>query len=94
MVNELDNYTIIVRAMLDNLGKSDEESIDKCIENLKLVYPQLTPSDTEAVKKKILAVFSHHLDIGTMITDKKQEPWFMARTKDCFLSVIIVPMSR
>ena len=83
MVNELDNYAGIVRLMLDNMGKSDEESIDKCIGNLKKIYPQLDASDTDAVKKKILATFSHHLDMGTMITDKSQNPWFMARTKDC-----------
>lgn len=69
--------------MLDNLGKSDEESINKCIENLKVIYPQLIESEIETIKKKLLAIFSHHLDMGTMITDNSQEPWFMARTKDC-----------
>ncbi len=83
MTNKLDNYAGIVSLMLENMGKSDEESIDKCIGNLKMIYPQLTPLDIEAVKKRILAIFSHHLDMGTMITDSSQEPWFMARTKDC-----------
>lgn len=83
MGNELDNYAGMVRLMLDNMGKSDEESIDKCISNLKMIYPQLSVSETDSIKKKILAIFSHHLDMGTMITDNSQDPWFMARTKDC-----------
>ena len=83
MRNELDNYAGMVRLMLDTMNKSDEESIDKCIEKLKIIYPQITSSDTETVKKKILSVFSHHLDIGTIITDNSQDPWFMSRTKDC-----------
>ena len=53
------------------------------IGNLKMIYPQLTSDDIDAIKKKILTVFSHHLDMGTMITDNSQEPWFMSRTKDC-----------
>ena len=83
MTNELDIYVGMVRLMLEKTGESGEESIDKCIENLKKIYPQLTHSDIEAVKKKILVIFSHHLDMGTMITDNSQDPWFMARTKDC-----------
>lgn len=83
MGNELDIYIGIVRLMLENVGKSDEESINNCIEDLKKIYPQLTDSDLDNIKKKILTIFSHHLDMGTMITDNSQEPWFMARTKDC-----------
>lgn len=83
MVNKLENYAGIVRLMLDNSGKSDEESIDECIGNIKQIYPQLTSADLEAIKKRVLSTFSHHLDMGTMITDSSQDPWFMGRTKDC-----------
>lgn len=83
MVNELDINVAMVRLILEKMGRSDEESVDEGIEILKKTDPLLTTSDTETIKKKILATFSHHLDMGTMITDNSQNPWFMARTKDC-----------
>lgn len=83
MVNGLDNNVTIVRCMLENADKIDEATIDECIGKLKMIYPQISSSETEVIKNKLLATFSHHLDMGTMITDNSQEPWFMSRTKDC-----------
>jgi len=83
MGNKLDNHVGIVRLLLNDMDKTDEESIEECINKLKMIFPELTSSDVEWIKVKILSIFSHHLDMGTMITDNSQDPWFMARTKDC-----------
>ena len=82
MSSELDNYIGIVRLMLDNEKKSDEEAVDSAIKKLRTIY-SISDENAEIIKRKILAVFGHHLDMGTMITDDSQEPWYMARTKDC-----------
>ena len=70
--------------MLDSQPKKDEETIDKCINLVKDMAKGLgdiiTDSEAETIKKSILAIFSHHLDMGTMITDNSQEPWYMAST--------------
>ena len=83
MENELDRYVTIVHTLLELEGSYDEVSIDNGIEKLKLVAPDITPDKCESVKKKLLSVFKHTLDMGTMITDNSQEPWFLAKTGEC-----------
>ena len=88
MSDELDGFVSIVSAFIskdkkfNRDNKSDEELIERAIDKLKCAEPDITDDVVEKIRRKILTIYGHHLDMGTMITDSSQEPWFMARTKD------------
>ena len=44
-MTDIGEYLPVARAMLAKEGNTDEESIDKCISMLKLVYNDLTEED-------------------------------------------------
>ncbi len=80
MDSDINFYTQLVRLKLQNDKKDDEESIVDAITFFQKTF-NYSDEVAEAVKKKILMVFGHTLDMGTMISDNSQEPWFLARTK-------------
>ncbi len=76
------DYVMVVSVFFESEDNRDEKTLDKCIQKVRSIDSDLTDSECEEIKKKILAIYSHHLDTGTMITDNSQDPWYMSCTKD------------
>ena len=83
MTDRLDADFSTLCTLLKKRNNYDEKTVDECLPLLRIVSPELTDDDIEEIRKRALATFGHHLDMGTMITDNSQEPWFMARMKEC-----------
>jgi len=78
---EIDSYMMIVRSLLDKESVVDDSTIDRCINDLRIIR-YFDDVAAERVKKKILSIYGHTLDVGSMIINSEHKAWYLARTRD------------
>lgn len=75
----------IATTVVDTSQDYTEDGISECIEKVRIICPCSDEIASE-VKSKILSLYGHKLDVGSMIVAEHND-WFMSRTKEmemCF----------
>lgn len=78
---DIDSYMMIVRSLLDKEPVIDESTVDRCIRDVRSIR-YFDDRTSERVKKKILSIYGHTLDVGSMIVNSEHKAWYLARTKN------------
>lgn len=77
----VDIYCSLVGALIDVEPAVDDATIDRCIGDIRSIRP-FDDATADRVKKKLLSIYGHTLDIGSMIFNKEHKAWYLARTKE------------
>ena len=77
----IDDMFRMATTYLDIEKNYSDSGIVECISNVRGLFPKCTDEIAEEVKNKILSLYDHKLDTGSMIVAEHTD-WFLSRTKE------------
>lgn len=71
---DFDSFLSVTKTFLSTLPPT-EQSLDEALVRMHPAFPSLSDDDVERAKRQIMELIGIDMDLGTVISDRRHEPW-------------------